>query len=60
MWETFFGLGILVLFVAIAYGVRMSRSRNRSNDKVTEAAVREQYKDPEHYDPAKFERELKG
>ena len=37
----------------------MNRTRNRANDKVTEAAVKAQYRDPDNYDPKPFEKQLK-
>lgn len=60
MWETLFGLGILVLGAAFAYGISRSRRRNRGNDKVRDAAVRSQYRDPDGYDPAQFETKPEG
>lgn len=57
MWEIWFGLGIAALGAAFAYGIYMSRRRNRANDNVRDAAVRNEYSDPEGYDPARFEKE---
>ena len=54
-----YGLGALILVAALYYGMRLSRGRNRANDKVTDAAVRSQYKDGDNYDPEKFKQELK-
>lgn len=57
--ELLYGLGGLLLVAALYFGVRMNRTRNKANDKVIDAAVREQYRDPEGYDPKKFENKLK-
>ena len=57
--EWLYGLGALVLVVALYMGVRMNRTRHKVNDKVTDAAVRAQYRDPDGYDPKPFEKQLK-
>ena len=57
--EIVYGLGGLLLVLALYLGVRMNRTRNRANDAVTDAAVRDQYKNPDGYDPQKFEQKLK-
>lgn len=57
--EFLYGLGALLLVAALFVGVRMSRTRNRVNDPVIEAAVKEQYRDPDGYDPKAFEKKLK-
>lgn len=48
-WESAYGLGALVLLIAIVWGVMQNTKRNRANDPVTEAATRESYKNPEGY-----------
>jgi hypothetical protein len=55
--EIFFPIGALLLLVALVGVVLYLRGRNRANDRVTEKATHELYKDPEHY-PEKRE-ELK-
>ena len=57
--EWLYGLGALVLVVALYIGTRMNKTRNKVNDKVTDAAVRASYRDPEGYDPKPFEKKLK-
>lgn len=57
--EVLTGIGIAVLLLAMIVGVMMSRRRNRANDKVTDAAVRAQYSNPDGYDPKSFEKQLK-
>ena len=57
--ELLYGLGALLLVGALYLGVRMNRTRNRANDRVTEAAVKEQYRNPDGYDPKTFEKKLK-
>ena len=54
--EVLFGVGIVVLFVGLAWGLWRYNTRNRAYDPVTEAATREQYDHPETY--AKDRREL--
>ena len=51
-------VGALILGGALAYALIRNQSRNRRNDAVGDRAAREQYRDPEGYDPAKFRREL--
>lgn len=57
--EVLYGLGALILVIALYMGVRMNRTRNKANDKVTDAAVKASYRDPEGYDPKAFEKQLK-
>ena len=54
-----YGIGALILIVVLYFGVKASRGRNRANDKITDAAVRAQYKEGDNYDPEKFRRQLK-
>ncbi len=46
----FYGGGALVLGGVMAYGMYRNSTRNKANDKITEAATRMQYKDPERYE----------
>jgi triphosphoribosyl-dephospho-CoA synthetase len=39
-WEAWFGLGLLLLALAIVWGLMQTRSRNRANDKVSDEAAR--------------------
>ena len=58
----FFGLGALLLGVVMAYALWRNATRNKANDRVTEAATRMQYKDPERYEHGgreALEKELK-
>ncbi|MCX8252809.1 hypothetical protein RHAL1_03909 [Beijerinckiaceae bacterium RH AL1] len=47
--EIGFFIGAVVLGAALAFGILQNRRRNRANDPVTEAAVREQYRDIDAY-----------
>jgi hypothetical protein len=38
-WEAWFGLALIVLALAIGWGLHQSRSRNRANDKVSDEAA---------------------
>ena len=44
-----FGLGTLVLLVAIAWGVWQYNRRGRANEPITERATRELYRNPDRY-----------
>ena len=48
--EMLYVLGLLLVGVAIAFGIRRSSTRNKANDAVSEAATRELYKDPDRYE----------
>ena len=48
-WELAYPLGVLVLFGALAWAAIRYHTRNKANDKVTEAATREQYTRPDRY-----------
>jgi hypothetical protein len=43
-------LGVIILGVALGYGIVANRHRNRANDAVSEKAAREMYKHPDTYD----------
>lgn len=47
--EMLWGIGIVVLAVAMVVGITRYRSRNRANRPVTEAATRERYRDEAQY-----------
>ena len=48
-YELFYFIGAIVLLAAIGYGVYRDNTRNRRNDALTDAATREQYRDPKRY-----------
>jgi hypothetical protein len=54
-------IGAFVLLLVIAGAVIYTRGRNRDNDRVTERATREAYKNPDHYDETreKLQKELR-
>jgi hypothetical protein len=54
--EALWGVGIAVVFVALFWGWSYTRSRNRANDAITEAATKAEYDRPESYDPEKVKR----
>jgi hypothetical protein len=58
-WETAFAVGAAILLIALIFGVRASRTRRRSNDPITDAAVMAQRRDPEGYDPKPFRERLR-
>lgn len=39
-WDILFGVGVVVVGLAIAWGLHSSRTRNRANDPVAENAAR--------------------
>ena len=45
-----YGIGTLILFVALIYGVVQYGRRNRANEKVTDAATVELYRHPDRYE----------
>jgi hypothetical protein len=59
VYELLWGIGAVVLLLALAWGAARYRSRNRANDKITEEATRELYTDPDHYDEKRAELERK-
>lgn len=48
--ETLWGVGAVLLLLALIYGVIQYRTRNRANDPVTDKAAKALYDDPEGYD----------
>jgi protein-S-isoprenylcysteine O-methyltransferase Ste14 len=57
--EVLSGMGIVVLFLALAFGAWRYHTRNRANDKVTEDATRELYQNPDGYQAKDFEKRLR-
>ncbi|HVV26815.1 MAG TPA: hypothetical protein VHC40_02495 [Rhizomicrobium sp.] len=57
--ETIFGAGAAILAVAVAWAILRNRRRNPANDTVGQAATREEYREPDRYDPGKFRKELR-
>lgn len=53
--EMLWGVGALLLLVALIYGVIQYRTRNRANDPVSERATKALYDDMDGYDDAKRE-----
>lgn len=53
-----YGIGALLLAAAIGYAL-LGNSRNSRNDRIGDAATREQYHHPETYQPAEFRAGLK-
>ncbi|GGE37533.1 hypothetical protein GCM10007276_13690 [Agaricicola taiwanensis] len=47
--ELLWGLGTVVLFAALIWGVVQYSTRNRANDRITEKATHEMYEHPESY-----------
>ena len=48
-WETLFGVGVVLLGFILAYGLYRNATRNKANDRVTEAATKQLYDEPERY-----------
>lgn len=49
-WEIIYPLGALALGVVLAVVLWRNHRRNKAVDPITEAAVREEYDNPERYD----------
>jgi hypothetical protein len=47
--EILWGVGAVVLFAVLIYGMIQYKTRNRANDRVSDAATKALYDDPEHY-----------
>lgn len=56
--EAIFGLGTIILLAALVWGAWAYQTRNRSNDRVTEKATRDLYRNPEHYNQEAEEAQL--
>jgi len=48
-YEIFYFIGAIILLAALGYGIFRNTRRDRSKDRLTEAATREQYEHPERY-----------
>lgn len=48
--EMLWGVGALLLLVALIYGMIQYRTRNRANDPVSEKATKALYDDPDGFD----------
>jgi hypothetical protein len=48
-WEIAFPLGVVVLAIAVAWGLIRYQTRDRANDAVTEEATRLEYEHPQYY-----------
>lgn len=57
--EILYALGAVVLVIALYIGVRANRNRNKANDAVRDSAVKAEYRNPDGYDPKRFEKQLK-
>ena len=58
-WEILWPIGTVLLAAALVYGLVSYYRRDKSNDRITEQATREQYENPEGYDKAR-EAELRA
>lgn len=47
--ELLYGVGALALLIALVWGIAQYKARNKANDPITEAATREEYDHPDHY-----------
>ena len=47
--EILWGVGAMALFVVLIYGMIQYKTRNRANDRVSEAATKALYDDPGRY-----------
>lgn len=47
--EVLWGVGALLLFLALIYGMIQYKTRNRANDEVSEKAAKALYDDPARY-----------
>ncbi len=56
--ELVYGLGALLLGGAIAWAMMANKHRSARNERIGDAATREQYRHPDDYDPEKFRRGL--
>jgi hypothetical protein len=51
-------IGAIILGLVLAWAVMRYRQRNRANDIVGDIAAREQYRNPEGYNPETFRSQL--
>ena len=47
-------IGAIILGLVLAWGIFRNRQRNRANDRIGDAAARDQYQHPHSYDPEKY------
>jgi hypothetical protein len=52
-------VGAIILGLVLAYSMVRNRARTPHNERIAEAATREQYRHPETYDPEQFRRGLR-
>ena len=57
--EILYGLGALVLLAVLVWGVTQYKTRNKANDRVTEAATRDEYDRPDTYDQDRFKDQVR-
>lgn len=48
-WEMAFPIGVILLGLALAWGLLRYKTRNKANDRVSEEATRAEYSDPAGY-----------
>lgn len=48
-WELAFPVGVILLGLALAWGLFRYRTRNKANDRITEEATRQEYDHPASY-----------
>lgn len=48
-WELAFPIGVLLLGLALAFGLWRYKTRNKANDPLTEEATRQEYDHPGSY-----------
>lgn len=47
--EVLWGVGVVVLLLALIYGMIQYKTRNRANDRVSDKAAKALYDDPDGY-----------
>ena len=50
MWEALYVIGLLILVAGFAYGIWQSRTKNKTNKGITQAATKEMYTHPDRYE----------
>jgi hypothetical protein len=48
-WEIFFGAGVVLLGLSLAYGLIQNARRHKANDSITEEATRKLRENPDQY-----------
>jgi hypothetical protein len=51
-------IGAVILGVVLTYAIFRNRNRNPRNEQIGEAAAREQYQNPNGYNPDEFKEKL--